>query len=338
MQNLKAFKELISSPKKVVITTHHKPDADALGSSLALAGYLKKLNHQVQVITPSDYPRFLTWMHGNSEVLVYEGGGEEKAARFIEDAELIFCLDFSSLGRIFGMAPLVQAAKAPKVLIDHHLEPEDFAQFKLWDISAAATAELVFDLIVMLGDKDKIDIPIAEAIYAGILTDTGSFRHPSTTRKVHMIIADLIEIGANASRIQKLIYDNNTETRLRFLGYALSEKLVVLREYNTAYITITAEELVRFKYNTGDTEGFVNYALSIEGIVMGAVFIDRSDSVKISFRSVGEFSVNEFARKYFEGGGHKNAAGGKSNLSLDETIQKFVSVLPEYKDQLTQKI
>jgi phosphoesterase RecJ-like protein len=338
MQNIEAFKELLSSPKKIVITTHHKPDADALGSSLAMWNYLKQYNHDVVVITPSDYPNFLAWMHGNDEVIIFEENNQKRSEQLVNEADIIFCLDFSSLSRINEMGSLVKGAKGYKVLIDHHLEPEDFADFVHWDMKSAATAELVYDLIEMLGDKDKINLHIAECIYAGILTDTGSFRHPSTTKKVHMTIAELIHIGVNASRVQKLIYDNSSESRLRFLGYALYEKLVVLREYNTAYIAITADELKRFNSVTGDTEGLVNYALSIEGIVMGAVFIDRTDSVKMSFRSVGEFSVNEFARAHFEGGGHKNAAGGKSNLSLEETIQKFLSVLPQYKEKLMQQI
>lgn len=338
MQNIEAFKELLSSPQKIVITTHHKPDADALGSSLAMWNYLRQYNHDVTVITPSDYPKFLAWMHGNDEVIVYEENNQEKSAKLIAEADMIFCLDFSSLGRIHEMGPLVKESKATKVLIDHHLDPEDFADFVQWDIKSSATAELVYDLIELLGDKDKINVHIAECIYAGILTDTGSFRHPSTTKKVHMTIAELIHIGVDASRVQKLIYDNSSESRLRFIGYALYKKLVVLKELNTAYIVITGEELKRFNSVTGDTEGLVNYALSIEGIVMGAVIIERADAIKMSFRSVGEFSVNEFARANFEGGGHKNAAGGKSNLSLEETVKKFLDILPQYKEKLMQQI
>jgi phosphoesterase RecJ-like protein len=207
-----------------------------------------------------------------------------------------------------------------------------------WDTKAAATAELIFDLIVLMGDELLIDSDIADCLYAGILTDTGSFRHPSTTHKVHITIAQLIDLGANASRVHKLIYDTNSENRLRFMGYILLNKLVVLREYNTAYITITKDELKQYDSKTGDTEGFVNYALSIEGIKFGIIIVDRTEAVKISFRSVGEFSVNDFARKNFEGGGHRNAAGGKSSLSLEETVAKFLALLPEYKDQLTTPV
>ncbi|SFC14317.1 phosphoesterase RecJ domain-containing protein [Flexibacter flexilis DSM 6793] len=333
MQNLDEFKSLLASPKKIVITTHHKPDADALGSSLGWAGYLQQLGHQVNVITPSDYPRFLNWMSGESDVINYEGH-EAQSAQLIADADLVCCLDFSALSRINEMGELVRASKARKLLIDHHLSPEDFADFVFWDTKAAATAELVYDLIVLLGDKALITIPMAECLYAGIMTDTGSFRHSSTTKKVHEVVSELIELGIVPSRIHKLIYDNHTEQRLRFLGYALSEKLRVLPEYGVAYFAITRDELKRFDSQTGDTEGLVNYALSIEGIVMGVLMIDRSEMVKISFRSVGDFSVNAFAREHFDGGGHKNAAGGKSHLSLDETEQKLLALLPQYREQL----
>lgn len=334
MQKFEAFKELLSSPKKVVITTHHKPDADALGSSLGLSGYLKKLNHQVTVITPSDYPKFLDWMPGNDEVIVYDDKRHKLAERLFNEADLIFCLDFSCLSRINEVGELVRNAPAVKILIDHHLEPKSFADFEYWDITASATAEMVYEVITRMGHRDLIDGDIAESLYAGILTDTGSFKHPNTTKNVHLIVADLIDLGANTAKVSKLIYDTNSVNKLKFVGYALSEKLVVLKEYNTAYFAITPEELNKYDSKTGDTEGLVNYALSIENIVMAAVIIDRVEAVKISFRSVGDFAVNEFAKKHFEGGGHKNAAGGKSNLSLKETVKKFEALLPNYKNQL----
>ncbi|WP_017730638.1 DHH family phosphoesterase [Nafulsella turpanensis] len=338
MQDLKALQKALSKARKVVITTHHKPDADALGSSLGLAGYLQKKGHEVAVITPTDYPAFLSWMRGNDNVIVFNEGNEEKSAALVAEADLIFCLDFSALGRINELGELVRAAKAEKVLIDHHLEPEDFATYTFWSTEAASTAELVFQLIVELGDRQVVGKDIAEALYAGVMTDTGSFKHPSTTEYTHRVVADLIHLGADVHRVSKLVYDNNTLDKLRFIGYALSEKLQFLPEYNTAYIAITAEELERYKSRTGDTEGLVNYALSIEGVVMAALLIDRTEAVKISFRSVGEFSVNTFARENFEGGGHKNAAGGKSNLSLDETVDKFLGLLPKYKEQLQAKV
>ncbi|MES2733192.1 MAG: DHH family phosphoesterase [Bacteroidota bacterium] len=342
MQDLQAFKELLSSPKKIVITTHYKPDADALGSSLAWAGYLRKKNHQVDVITPTNYPHFLAWMPGNDDVIIFNEGNQEKSAQLVRDADVICCLDFSSLKRINELGDLVSQSQAKKVLIDHHLEPENFAEFVMWDIKAAATAQLIYELIIQLGDRKDIDVPIGECIYAGIMTDTGSFRHPNTTYQVHIISAELIKLGVDTSKIHRQVYDNNTESKLRFLGFALMEKLVVLPEYRTAYFAISAAELARYNSQTGDTEGLVNYALSIENIVMAAMIIERIEGglpvVKLSLRSVGSFSVNDFARKYFDGGGHRNAAGGKSDHTLDETVQQLVSLLPQYKEQLMGSI
>lgn len=333
MQKIQAFKELISSPKKIVITTHLKPDADALGSSLGLAGYLKKKNHQVEVITPTDYPGFLSWMAGNEEVIVFEGN-EARSAALVNEADIIFCLDFSCLSRINDLGDMIRHAPGTKVLIDHHLDPERFADFEMWDIKAAATTELIFELIDMLGDKEVIDEDIADCLYAGILTDTGSFKHPNTTKKVHEITAQLIGLGADTSKVAKLVYDNNSLDKLKFIGFALSERLVVLEEFRTAYFAITSKDLSKFSSKTGDTEGLVNYALSLENIVMAAVIIDRKEAIKISFRSIGDFPVNEFARNHFEGGGHKNASGGKSILPLKETVEKFINLLPKYKEQL----
>ncbi len=325
-----ALKQLLSSPKKVVITTHHKPDADALGSSLAMYNYLSKKGHEVLVVTPSDYPWFLSWMVGNDKVLVYEPEKErskKNAVLAFQNADLVFCLDFSAIERVQDLKELLNSATGIKILIDHHLEPEHFAQYEIWDTKAAATTELVYEFIQNMGDAEMIDVAIAECIYAGIMTDTGSFRFPCTTAKVHLIIADLIRIGVDNHKIHNLIYDNNSEDRLKFIGFSLSEKMRVLRSKKTAYFCISSDDLIQFNSQTGDTEGLVNYALSIEGINFAALMIERPDAVKLSFRSRGDFSANEFARKYFEGGGHKNAAGGKSNLNLVETENKFLEIL-----------
>lgn len=335
MQNIGAFKEFMGHPRKAVIVTHHKPDADALGSSLGLAGYLKKKGHEVQVITPSDYPEFLHWMPGNSDVIAYEKNKEPLIADKISKADIIFCLDFSSLNRIQDMTELVRNAPAKKVMIDHHLEPEDFAAFVQWDSKAASTAGLVYNLIAALGDQQLIDSSIADCLYAGLMTDTGGFRHSNTRHEEFLIASELVRLGANPTRVSKLIYDTNSLERLRLMGFVLGEKLKVLPEYNTAYMTLSADELKKFGSQTGDTEGFVNYGLSIKGVRLSVMIYERKDSIKLSLRSLGNFSVNEMARKYFEGGGHKNASGGTSNLSLEKTLQKFLDILPEYKSQLT---
>ena len=334
MDNALALQDYLSKPRKVLITTHHKPDADALGSSLGLAGYLKKKGHSVQVITPSDYPVFLAWMPGNEGVLAYDKSKAILVNEKVQAADIIFCLDFSALGRIYDMADMVRQAPAKKVMVDHHLEPESFAEFVQWDPTAASTAQLIYRLILELGDRAVIDENIASCLYAGLMTDTGGFRHNNTRHEEFLIASELVAMGANPSRISKLVYETNTLTRLRLMGYVLSEKLVVLDEYKVAYITITEEELKRFGSQTGDTEGLVNYGLSVEGVKMAALIYKRKDDVKLSFRSLGSFSVSEFSRQHFEGGGHKNASGGQTKLSLEETLQKFLNLLPQYKEQL----
>ena len=334
MQNIKAFKEYLSQSRKVVIVTHVKPDADALGSSLGLAGYLKKKGHTVQVITPSDYPDFLTWMPGNKDVLIFQREKPQAANAFMEAAEIIFCLDFSSLARINELGEMVRKSTARKVLVDHHLEPEKFADFEQWDGTAASTAELIYQLIEQLGDEALVDADIADCLYAGIMTDTGGFRHSNTNYKVFQVASALVARGANPYKVSKLIYETNSLERLRLMGYVLSEKLQVLPAYNTAYIVLTSEDIKRFGSQTGDTEGLVNYGLSIKGIKLSVMISDRKENIKLSFRSLGNFSVNELARAHFNGGGHRNAAGGQTNLTLEQTLAKFLELLPSYKDQL----
>lgn len=334
MGDIESLIKQLNTPNKIVITTHHKPDADALGSSLGMANYLIKKGHNVKVITPSDYPGFLNWMKGNDDVLVYTDKNSDQVQTFIDKADTIITLDFSVLHRINEMGEMVRNAKAFKVNVDHHLEPEDFADYRLWNAKAASTCELCFELIVMLGDKALIDKDIAECLYAGIMTDTGGFRHPNTTQNVHEVVAELIGIGADNAKIAKEIYDTNSLNRLKFLGFALSQKLEVLPEFHTAYFAITNDELNQFESKTGDTEGLVNYALSLEGIVLAVLFKDSGDGIKMSFRSIGEFPANEIASKYFNGGGHRNAAGGKTEGTLEETVDKFKSVLIDYKPLL----
>lgn len=334
MVNAPAFKDYISKPRKAVIITHFKPDADALGSSLGLAGYLRKLGHQTTVVTPSDYPEFLHWMPGNDGVIIYSKDKPTTAVTALNQAEIIFCVDFSSLQRVNELGQIVAKSNAKKVLIDHHLEPEDFAEFVQWDTTAASTAELIYLLIRQLGDEALIDADIANCLYAGLMTDTGSFRHPNTTHQVFEVAAALVAKGADPAKVAKLVYDTNTIERLRLLGFVLSERLQILPEYRTAYIVLSPEDLKRFGSQTGDTEGLVNYGLSIKNIRLSVMISDRRDNIKLSFRSLGDFSVNDLARKHFEGGGHKNAAGGQTTLTLDQTVRKFLDLLPEYKSSL----
>ncbi len=331
---VKQLREDLSNSKKIVITTHHKPDGDAMGSSLGLYHLLCSMGHEVHVVTPTDYPYFLHWMPGHEEVIDFLVD-PTRAALLVEQADWIFCLDFNTLSRINELGELVRASKAKKAMIDHHLEPEGFEDFRYWDTTACAAAEMVYRLIVELELTEHISSDVATCLYTGTMTDSGSFRFPSTTSKVHRIIADLIDAGANNAHIHELIYDTNSESRIKFLGKVLSDRLTVLPEFNTAYITIEKELLKQFNIVTGDTEGIVNYALSIHGIKLAVLIIDRGELRKLSFRSKAEFPANEIAKKYFEGGGHRNAAGGASKDNLNDTLQKLLKVLPEYKYQLT---
>lgn len=338
MQNLDALITLLNSPQKIVITTHIKPDADALGSSLGLAGYLKLKGHDVVVIAPSDYPEFLHWMAGNADVVVYKDELKDHVAGLVDAASLIFCLDFSSLKRIEEVGALIKKSTAKKVLIDHHLNPEIEVDFMLWDVNASATAELVYDLIKSIGDIELLHPSLADCLYAGILTDTGGFKHSNTSAKVHRTVADLIDRGANVSLVNKIIYDNNSLNRLKLIGFALAERLVVMSEFNVAYFKLSKADLEKFNYQTGDSEGLVNYALSIKGIQMAAIMIEDIDKVKMSFRSFGDVSVNDLASENFDGGGHKNAAGGVSRLSLDDTVEKFIKIVNNNKEKFNHKI
>jgi phosphoesterase RecJ-like protein len=333
VKELQEIKVLLSTPQKIVITTHHRPDGDAMGSSLALFNYLKLKGHEAAVIVPSEYPEFLDWLPGTS--LVKNGGANKaEAEKVIAAATVIFCLDFNWMSRIESLEKPVRSSTAVKVLIDHHLEPEKAFDHVFSYPEASSTCELIYQFIEALGDKSIINKPIAECIYTGIMTDTNSFRFSSMKSDTHRIIAGLMDAGAENYKIHENVYDTSLENRLRLLGYCLKEKLQVFYEYNTAFVAISQSELDMFNFKPGDTEGVVNYALSIKGIRLAAFFSERDSEVKISFRSKGDFSVKDLSSKYFSGGGHKNASGGMSKEPLDETVKKFLSILPHYKTQL----
>lgn len=337
MQQWNTFFELInSSPKQVVILTHQNPDADAIGSSLGWKMYLQKKGHVASVIIPNECPSNLRWMPDYKEVITYDENAQTQAVSktLLETADMICCLDFNALHRIKGLGVLAEQAKGIKVLIDHHLEPETFADFVFSDTSKAATAEYVLDIIKALGDIHLVDLPMAKCFYAGIMTDTGSFRHGNTTKEVHLAVAELMKTGLRTNDVHRAIFDNNTLSRTRLLGYVLSEKLIVLPQYRTAYMVLSLEDLKRFDSSMGDTDGIVNYGLSIENVVMSVLIIERRDEIKMSFRSADDFSVRDLAHKYFSGGGHKNASGGRTNLTVAQTVERLLSVLPEYEREL----
>lgn len=321
-------KEIINNQPKVFIVTHKNPDGDAMGSSLGLYNYLLKKGASVTVIAPTDYPVFLEWITGNDKVKVWGKDNLEIIAA-AEEADLLFCLDFNALHRIDEVGDLVSKAKGKKVMIDHHQQPDDFADYMISDTNACSTAEMVYEFINQLGDADLVDREIGEALYCGIMTDTGSFRFPSTTSKTHRIAADLLDRGVDNSMVHRRIYDSNTPARLKLMGHCLLN-IEILEEQNAAYIQISKKDHARLKIKKGDTEGIVNYGLSMSNINCSAFFREDKDIVKISFRSKDDFDVNEFARKYFNGGGHINAAGGMSHDSLEDTIVMFKKSLTEF--------
>lgn len=322
------IREILTTPKKILITTHRSPDGDAIGSSLGLALVLKQLNHSVSIVVPDEYPKFLKWLAGTDLIHVFENNAV-LARQLANDADVIFSLDYNALNRIGDFADAVLNAEATKILIDHHQQPEDFPDFLLSDTSASSTAELVYEFLDQLAFTQHINQSVAEALYTGILTDTGSFRFNSTSAKTHRITAELIETGMQIDQVYDKIFDTNRFQRIQLMGYTLSEKLTLIENKPVAYISLSNEELDRFEFERGDTEGLVNYGLSIEGIKMAAFFREskESDYIRISFRSKGSTDVNQFARKHFNGGGHVNAAGGRSDLSLKETIEKFESII-----------
>tara|TARA_R100000935_G_C2831805_1_gene165524 strand:+ start:105 stop:1127 length:1023 start_codon:yes stop_codon:yes gene_type:complete len=331
-------KTLLASPQKIVVVGHKNPDGDAIGSCLGLSHFLKQLGHEVSVIMPNDFPEFLKWLPGVDTIKIYEKQKEE-TAQLIEVANVIFTLDFNTLERVGEMCELFKSATAKFVMIDHHQQPDNYAVATYSDVSMSSTCEMVYHFINAVQESDTITEEIAINLYTGIMTDTGSFRFSSTSPTTHRVAAKLIEAGAQSAIINQNVYDNNSPDRMKLLGVALNN-LVILPEMNTAYITLTQKELDDHNFKKGDTEGFVNYALSIKGVAFAVIFIENKneDMVKISFRSKGQFSVNEFARNHFSGGGHNNAAGGKSSQDLNKTVNDFISILPRYKNQLTNAV
>jgi phosphoesterase RecJ-like protein len=334
---LKGFEELkrfLEKPKNIVIVGHRNPDGDAMGSTLALKHYLGKKGHDCTVVVPNDYPDFLHWLPGSETTFRFDWQNSQ-SQRAINNSDIIFLLDFNALHRV-GSDLQKTLEKYPNdfAMIDHHQQPDD-VKYMYSDVTICSTCQMVYQFIEMNNDLDLIDADVATCLYTGIMTDTGSFRFRSTTSDTHRIIADLIDKGAENDRIHNNVYDANSYNRLLLLGQALSN-LQILPSYKTAFITLTDEEKNRFDFQKGDTEGVVNYALSLKGIIFAAIFIEDKEQniIKISFRSKGNFSVNQFSRNHFSGGGHDNAAGGKSDESMEKTITNFTRLLSEYQSDL----
>jgi len=330
--NIIKLKELLSSPQKIVIIPHKNPDGDALGSSLALMHYLKNKLHQTFVISPNDYPEFLKWLPGESTILKFSQK-EKKIKSIINNSSLIFAMDFNDLTRIGDLNEIIKNSKSKKIMIDHHENPKNFSDLNFSDPRISSTCEIVYNIIYKL-DAFSINKEISTCLYTGIMTDTGSFKYPSTTYKTHKIISELIQYGADGTKIHQKIYDESSLNKLKLLAIALNN-IRKVEEHPVIYITLSQSELNKYQFKKGDTEGFVNYGLSIKEIKLSVILIENKDEgiIKMSFRSKGDFPANSFAKKYFNGGGHINAAGGSSKYSIKKTLHNFLNALNNFKNE-----
>lgn len=334
MQPIQNIFPLLKSPQRIVITGHQKPDADAMGASLALFHLLKKQGHDVTVISPTNWAGWVDWMPGCREVIDYENRRED-AEKILDKAEWLFCVDFNHLDRTKNMSGKLGELACKKVLIDHHKQPDEKAfDFGVSDTGKSSTCEMVYDLMYQWEQQDHFTPEIIQCIYAGVVADTGSFRFSSATASVHSLVADLKKRGLEHLYVHEQLFDNFLENRLRFIGHVLSNRMEVFYDYNTVLLTVPRSDLLKYRIKTGDTEGLVNFPQSIKGIKLVAIVIDRDEERKWSFRSKGDFDCNAFARKYFEGGGHFNASGGRSLLPLEETAKNFIEAIKENKSLL----
>ncbi len=331
---IQEINDRISSSGKIAIISHINPDGDSIGSMLGLYWYLFNRGLEVNMIVPNEIPFFLQWMPGCDRIIIGEGEFESAAAK-LKEADVIFCLDFNELDRIDRLKDDFNQSDAHKILIDHHPYPEEFADITFSSVEYGSAAEMIFDLIKETDGLSKIDKSIAECLMTGIMTDTGCFSFSSSDPSTYLAVAVLLNTGMDKDRIYNLVYENYSDARMRLMGYSLSEKMTLIPGLNTAYIALTREELEKYHHVTGDTEGFVNLPFSIKGLRVTALFIEKEDHVKISFRSRGNFAINHFAEEYFNGGGHKNAAGGESDLSLDNTVRKFIDLIRKYEKELS---
>lgn len=332
-KQIETVKQLISSRKVISIIPHKNPDGDAMGSTLALYHYLRKKHSDVRVVSPNTYPEFLQWLPGNETVLVYDKNPEEARQRIVQ-SQLIFTLDFNALSRADALLPYLEASSAGMVMIDHHQNPEPYAQVSFSDPIASSTCEMVYEFILAMGDEALLDKDIATCLYTGIMTDTGSFCHSNTSSQTLKIAACLMERGADNVEIYNRVYNSNSFNRLKLLGFTLSE-FRFLKNYRTAYTVLSSEDLERFSFHKGDTEGFVNYGLSIEDADLAVILIAHKgeENVRFSFRSKQGVDVNRLARTYFNGGGHIQASGGSFKGTIQEAERYFLEVLPRFFNQ-----
>lgn len=327
-ESIEHVKSVLNQPQDIVIITHRNPDGDALGSSLGFSHFLQKSLHKVSVILPSEYPKSFTFLPQVELCQVYDLDSE-RALESIKNATVICCLDFNGLDRIDKMGHAVQESNAYKILIDHHLDPEPFADYQLSETSASSTCELVFKFIDLLGQRQKIDLDIATCLFVGLITDTGSFKYATNTY-TYQVASELKAIGVDDYRLQDRIFNRYSERQMRLLGHCLYNRLEILDEYGAGIITLTKQDYEDYNIGRGDTEGIVNYILMLDGISVAAFITEQPTIVKVSLRSKGDFSVQEIARNHFNGGGHKNASGGSAYATLDAVVNRFKEVLPRY--------
>ncbi len=329
---------LLKNKSRIVITSHTNPDGDAIGSSLAMYHYLLKLGNEVEMVVPNSFPDYYNWLPDSEKIVLYNKQSKY-TQQLLNEADVVFSLDYNALGRLGALSEIMQKTKGKRILIDHHIDPEiESFDYCHSSVLTSSTGELVYDFISKMGDESLIDKKIGEAIYTGIVTDTGSFSFSCNRPETYDITAKLVKLGVDAQKIHKLIYDTFSENRLRLLGYSISHRMIVWEELHTAFIFLTKGDLKKYDYQVGDTEGVVNYPLSMDKINMSLLITEKEKQLRLSFRSKGDFSVNELSRKHFNGGGHRNAAGGKSNENIDEFIERLKSVLVEYKDELDYKM
>lgn len=335
--HIEKVSQLLSQPKNIVLVSHKNPDGDTISAALAMMHYLQMRGHTVSSLIPNQFPGYYNWLPGSGKIIIFDKEAS-LVRKKIENADMIFCLDFNRLDRTGNMTPDLIKAKGTKIVIDHHIEPSEEFEYYFTTIDVSSTGELIYEFIAALGDKDLINKDIALALYTAIMTDTGSFSYNCDHGRTYSIVADLIDKGVVPSLVHKLVYDTYTEDRLRLLGYAISERMLVWRDLHTAVIYLNKNDLNKFNYQVGDTEGVVNYPLSLEEVNLSVLLTEKDKIIRMSFRSKGEFSVNHLAAEYFEGGGHKNAAGGTSLLTIQETIDKLHEVVRNYREDLDYKI
>jgi phosphoesterase RecJ-like protein len=329
-----AVKLLQTGPRNVVLLIHANPDGDALGSALGLSRILTNRGHRCMVISPNDFPGFLKWMPGATNICLLNEA-LDKGVGSLGKADLIFVIDCNELSRFSQLNAAFATSGAYKILIDHHPSPELQVDCILSDTSASSTAELIYRFISEAGFQDDIDRDVADCIFTGIMTDTGCFSFNSSNPETFETVARLLGFGIDKDEIYSRVYDSYSMERMRLLGFSLNEKMEIIPEYHTAIITLSVSELARYNFQPGDTEGFVNMPLSIKGIWFSVLFMEKEDMIRISFRSKGNFAVNDFSAKYFNGGGHVNASGGEWYESLDATVSRFKALLPAYRKELS---